>query len=93
MHRPISGVYASAQLRAGRPGGALGLITRHGDRFFAQPVLASRKRQDRPLHVLVVGKRDVHRVNARISEQRLVGAVWFYAIEPSGGGLCTREVA
>jgi len=87
-HRPISGVYASPQLRAGRPGEALGLITRHGDRFSHNTCLPVGSARTDHSTCWSLGSGYVHRVNAQIREQRLVRAVWFYAIEPSGGRQC-----
>ena len=46
-----------------------------GERLLAQDVLAGPSRGDRPFGVQVVGQRDVDRVDVRVGEERLVGAV------------------
>ena len=68
LHQPhaFGGAGVDHPLRVGRG---------HGQRLLAQDVLAGTGRGDRPLGVEMVGQRDVHDVDVRVGEERLVRPV------------------
>ena len=63
----------------------LGLGRVHGERLFAEHMLAGFERLDRPRHMKVIGQRVVHHIELRVLDQRLIGAV-----RPRDAELCRQ---